>query len=154
MQLDKLTIKSQEALSQAQSQAGSRGHGAIEPAHLLGALLGQPEGATVPVLQKLGVSIDQLMGELEALLQRAPKVSGAGVQARMSDGLSRVLQRAFDEADQLKDEYVSTEHLLLAIAADPKEASGALLALVGATRDTLLQALQSVRGGARVTDQE
>ena len=152
MQLDKLTIKSQEALSEAQSQAGGRGHGTIEPAHLLGALLAQPEGATVPVLQKLGASLEALQNELEALLSRAPKVSGAGAQARMSEGLSRALERAFDEAAQLKDEYVSTEHLLLGIAADPREAAGALLQSAGATRDGLLQALQTVRGGARVTD--
>ncbi len=115
MRFDKFTIKSQEALSEAQSLAGTRGHSQIEPAHLLTALLAQPEGSTIPVLQKLGVSVEQLRGELENLLERIPKVSG-GAQPQMSSAVSRALEASFDEAEAMKDEYVSTEHLLLAIA--------------------------------------
>ena len=151
MQLDKLTIKSQEALGEAQSLAGSRGHGVVEPAHLLTALLAQTEGATVPVLQKLGLSIDALNQQLEHALEAIPKVSGAAAQPRVSEALGAALQKAFDEAQQLKDEYISTEHLLLGIAAGRDAAASALQGL-GATRENLLQALQSVRGGARVTD--
>ncbi len=152
MQFDKLTIKSQEALSAAQSLAGTRGHGAIEPAHLLRALLDQPEGATIPVLQKLGVALDPLQAGLEELLERAPRVSGASAQPRLSDATTRVLNHAFEEARQLKDEYVSTEHLLLAVAGDERDPTAGLLRKAGATRDAVLKALAAVRGSARVTD--
>ena len=151
MRTDKLTIKSQEALAEAQSLAASRGHGEIQPAHLLRALCNQPEGSTVPVLQKLGVSLDSLGGALEAVLSRLPKVSG-GAQPQISRNLSRVLEKAFAEAETLKDEYVSTEHLLLAIAGEKGEPAADVLARLGANRESILKALASVRGGARVTD--
>ena len=124
MRFDKLTIKSQEALSEAQSLAGSRGHGVIEPAHLLRALLDQGEGATAPVLQKLGVSLDPLQDALEQILSQIPKVSGAASQPRLSEATTKVLDAAFREADQLQDEYVSTEHLLLAIASHDRDPAG------------------------------
>ena len=104
--------------SEAQSQAAARGHSEIQPAHLLSALLGQPEGSTVPVLQKLGVSLDALQGELEQILEGIPKVSGRRPAPALAHATARVLEAAFQEAEQLKDEYVSTEHLLLAIAAE------------------------------------
>ncbi len=151
MRQDKLTIKSQEALSEAQNQAATRGHGVVEPAHLLRALLAQTEGVTAPVLQKLGVPLDALSAEVEQLLARHPKVTGAA-QPRLSDALSRVLERAFREADELKDEYVATEHMLLALAADTADAAGKALRTAGATRDAILKALATVRGGQRVTD--
>jgi ATP-dependent Clp protease ATP-binding subunit ClpB len=151
MRFDKLTIKSQEAVSEAQSLAGSRGHGEIQPAHLLRALLAQPEGSTVPVLQKLGVSIEGLQASLEEVLEKIPKVTG-GAQAQISPSLSRILEAAFGEAEQLRDEYVSTEHLLLAIATEKDDAAGEKLREAGANRESILQALASVRGGARVTD--
>jgi ATP-dependent Clp protease ATP-binding subunit ClpB len=151
MQFDKLTIKSQEALSEAQSIASSRGHGEIQAAHLLRSLLGQPEGSTIPVLQKLGVSVDALQGELEKIIGQLPKVTG-GAQPTLSRALSRVLEAAFAEAANLKDEYVSTEHLLLAIAAENDDPAARLLREIGAEREGLLKALASVRGGARVTD--
>jgi ATP-dependent Clp protease ATP-binding subunit ClpB len=151
MRFDKLTIKSQEALSEAQSRAGARGHSEIQPAHLLVALLSQPEGSTVPVLQKLGVALDRLRGEVEKLLEGLPKVSG-GAQPQLARGTSRVLEAAFKEAEALKDEYVSTEHLLLAIAGEKDDPAGRLLREAGASREPLLRALASVRGGARVTD--
>jgi len=97
MRYDKLTIKSQEALAEAQSNASSRGHSEIQPAHLLRALLAQPEGSTVPVLQKLGVSIERLQGDLERVLGALPKVSG-GAQSQLSRTTSRVLEAAFAEA--------------------------------------------------------
>jgi ATP-dependent Clp protease ATP-binding subunit ClpB len=153
MRLDKLTIKSQEALAEAQSLASSRGHSEILPAHLLRALLGQPEGSTLPVLQKLGVPIDLLQNEIERLIEQTPKVTG-GAQPQIGRGTSRVLEDAFREADTLKDEYVSTEHLLLAIAAATDDPAGRMLAEAGADRESLLRALASIRGGARVTDQD
>ena len=151
MKFDKLTIKSQEAVAEAQSQASARGHTAIEPAHLLRALLGQPEGSTVPVLQKLGVPIEPLQQAMEQRLEQIPKVTG-GAQPQISQALGKVFDAAFAEADKLKDEYVSTEHLLLAIAADPNDAAGNALTSSGATPDAILQALATVRGSARVTD--
>src|SRR5688572_27498375 len=151
MRFDKLTIKSQEALSEAQSLAGTRGHNEIQPAHLLRALLAQPEGSTVPVLQKLGISLEQLSGAIEQQLAAMPKVTGGG-QTQLSRATSRVLEAAFKEAEQLKDEYVSTEHLLLAIASDKSDPAGRALRDAGADREAILQALAAVRGGARVTD--
>src|SRR5262245_21551785 len=153
MRTDKLTIKSQEALAEAQSQASSRGHSEIQPAHLLRALLNQPEGSTIPVLQKLGVSIDALGSALEQVLARLPKVSG-GAQPQISRNLSRLLEKAFNEAEGLKDEYVSTEHLLLAIAGEKGEPAAEVLQKLGVNREAILRALASVRGGARVTDQD
>jgi ATP-dependent Clp protease ATP-binding subunit ClpB len=151
MRFDKLTIKSQEALAEAQSLAASRGQSTIEPAHLLAALLAQPEGSTIPVLQKLGVSVDALQAGNEQLLTGLPKVQG-GAQPRYSDATGRILEASFKEAEKLKDEYISTEHVLLSIASDKKDPAGQLLRDSGAGRDALLKALESVRGGARVTD--
>jgi len=151
MRLDKLTIKAQEALSEAVSQATTRGHGAVEPAHVLAGLLAQPEGVAVPVLQKLGVSVDALRGSLDAVLERAPRVSGAG-QPRPSPALERVLQGAGREAEALKDEYIASEHLLLAIAGEKSDPAGDVLRQAGAPHDALLKALGTVRGSTRVTD--
>src|SRR5213592_3372561 len=130
MRYDKLTIKSQEALAEAQSHASGRGHSEIQPAHLLRALLAQPEGSTVPVLQK----------------------PSGGAQSQLSRTTSRVLEAAFKEAEQLKDEYVSTEHLLLAIASEKSDPAGQALRGAGADREAILKALAQVRGSARVTD--
>ncbi len=151
MRYEKLTIKSQEALSEAQSQASERGHSVIEPAHLLGALLTQPEGSTLPVLQKLGVAVEPLQHAVDDILERTPKVTGGG-QPVLSPATSRVLDAAFGEAEALKDEYISTEHLLLALASDAKDQTGHRLREAGASRDSILKAIAAVRGGARVTD--
>ena len=151
MRLDKLTIKSQEALQEAQGQCGARGHQTLEPTHLLVALLAQPEGSTVPVLQKLGVSLDALAAEAERLLEQQPKVTG-GAQPQMGPAASRIVQAAFDEADAMQDEYVSTEHLLLAMTKDEQDVVGRTLRGAGVTYDGILQALQSIRGGAKITD--
>ena len=153
MRFDKLTIKSQEALSEAQSAASTRGHSEITPAHVLRALLAQPEGSTIPVLQKLGVSLDHLQEKIEAVLERRPKVSG-GAQPQLAASTVRILEAAFNEAETLKDEYVSTEHVLLAIASDRDDETAQALRDVGADREAILKALASVRGGARVTDQD
>ncbi|MBW2447503.1 MAG: AAA family ATPase, partial [Deltaproteobacteria bacterium] len=153
MRFDKLTIKSQEALSEAQSLAAGRGHSQIQPAHLLQALLGQPEGIAIPILQKLGVPLDSLQASVEQALEATPKVQG-GAQAQLSPATSTVLDAAFGEAEALKDEYVSTEHLLLALANAKGDAAGRALQDAGADRESILKALVSVRGGARVTDQD
>ena len=151
MRMDKLTIKSQEALAEAQSISSTRGQSEIQPAHLLRALLTQSEGSTLPILQKLGVPIDRLQSDLEKLIAGIPKVTG-GTQPQLSSRLSAAIQAGFAEADALKDEYVSTEHLLLAVAAEESDPTGRLLREAGANRESILKALVSVRGGARVTD--
>ncbi len=151
MRYDKLTIKSQEALAEAQSLATARGHSEIQPAHLLRALLAQPEGSTVPVLQKLGISLDRLQGAIETHLAQIPKVTG-GAQPQLSRATAHVLEAAFAEAEALKDEYVSTEHLLLAILGEKQDPAARALREAGAGREAVLKALAGVRGGARVTD--
>ncbi len=153
MRFDKLTVKSQEALSEAQSLATGRGHSQITPAHLLRALVGQPEGSTVPILQKIGVPIDALQAKVEQRLASLPKVHG-GAQPTLSPALNRVLEASFREAEARKDEYISTEHLLLAAADEKTDEVGALLREVGATRAAIEKALQSVRGSAPITDQD
>jgi ATP-dependent Clp protease ATP-binding subunit ClpB len=153
MRFDKLTLKSQEALSEAQSLATGRGHSQITPGHLLRALLAQPEGSTIPILQKIGVPLDALQAKLEQRLGSLPKVHG-GAQPTLSPALSRILEAGFKEAEQRKDEYVSTEHLLLAAADEKTDEIGALLREAGATRAAIDKALESVRGSAPITDQD
>ena len=151
MRFDKFTIKSQEALQEAQSSCSGRGHQVLDTPHLLVALLAQAEGSTVPVLQKLGIGIDRLGAQLEETLSQLPKVTG-GAQPQMSAGLSRVLEAAFEEAKTLQDEYVSTEHILLAMVQDDADAAGRLLRGLGATHEGILQALATIRGKSRITD--
>src|SRR4029453_967269 len=153
MRFDRLTLKAQEALAEAQSQAASRGHSQITPAHLLRALLEQPEGAVVPILQKLGVPLDGLRQQLEAVLQRLPKVTG-GAQAARAPALSKVLDAASKYAEQRKDEYVSSEQLLLALARDGDDDVRRILRDAGATPDAVAKGIESVRGNAPVTDQD
>jgi ATP-dependent Clp protease ATP-binding subunit ClpB len=149
VRMDKFTLKAQEAIAEAQELAGARGHQQIEPLHVLAALAAQKEGVVPPLLGKLGVRVDAILAEAEAELAKMPQVSGAG-QQYLSAATNEALKRAFDEAGQFKDEYVSTEHLLLALAGG-KEAAARLLAKHGATRDALLQGLVAVRGSHRVT---
>ncbi len=153
MRFDKLTIKSQEAVSEAQSLATGRGHSQITPCHLLRVLLEQPEGSTVPILQKIGIPIEGLQRSLEERLSHLPKVTG-GAQPQLSPAAARVLDAAVREADSRGDEYVSTEHLLLAIAAEKQDDAGRILADAGASRPAIERALEAVRGGAKVTDQD
>ncbi len=153
MRMDKLTIKSQEALAAAGKAAEAAGHQEVTAEHLLAALVAQPEGLVAPLLGKLGVRLEALGGELEAALGRLPKISGTGAQTYLSNELRKTLDAAEAEAGKLKDEYVSTEHLLLAIAADKRSPAGAALLAQGATREAILKALAELRGSARVTDE-
>src|ERR1700685_3791665 len=113
---DKLTVKAQQALQAAQEMGGRAGQQQIEPLHILWALLAQGDGVVPPLLEKLGVSPTGLTSEVEKQNERLPKVSGVADQY-LSKSSNEVLERAFDEAERLKDEYVSTEHILLSIAA-------------------------------------
>jgi ATP-dependent Clp protease ATP-binding subunit ClpB len=152
MRLDKLTVKAQEALQEAQSLADRNGNQEITSEHLLLALLDQPEGIVTPILQKLGAQPAAIRAELEREIARLPKVSGVSGQVYLSGRLKRTLDVAWDEAQRLKDEYVSTEHLLIALAGESEGASGRILRANGVTRDRIFQALVDVRGSARVTD--
>ena len=152
MRLDKLTIKAQEAMMEAQNIADQNGHQEIGPEHLLLALLTQGEGVVTPVLQKIGVDPRAVQSQVEAVLQRMPKISGVTGTQYISPVLKQVLDKAWDEAQRMKDEYVSTEHLLVGISESQGEAGNTLRSL-GATKDKIYQALADVRGSARVTDQ-
>jgi ATP-dependent Clp protease ATP-binding subunit ClpB len=152
LRYDKLTVKAQGALQEAQEIAARANQQQIEPVHLLAALLAQSDGLVAPLLSKLGVSPDTVSAEVRREIDRLPKVSGAAQQF-LSPASNEVLSKAFDEAAHFKDEYVSTEHILLAIANLSRDPAGALLARNGAGRDTILQALVSVRGSHRVTSQ-
>ena len=154
MRMDKLTIKAQEAVQQAQQIAERNQNVQIDVEHLLSALLAQTEGVTGPILQKLGVNIGLLAQQVESEIQRSPKVSGtADVGASLAPRLKQATNIAFAEAERMKDEYVSTEHLLLGIVADTQGPAGRLLKSHGVTPDTMLQALKDVRGTQRITDQ-
>jgi ATP-dependent Clp protease ATP-binding subunit ClpB len=149
---DRLTVKSAEALNDALAQARRAGNPLVYDTHLLLALLAQDEGIVVPILQKLGVSVTELRQNIEREIARYPKQSG-GAQPSTSRELNGVFDRAEEEARALGDEYVSTEHMLLALADAKGTESRNLLTAVGATRDALVEALQAVRGSHRVTDQ-
>jgi ATP-dependent Clp protease ATP-binding subunit ClpB len=152
LRFDKLTIKAQEALQAAQEMGARLGQQQIEPLHLLWALIAQGDGVVPPILSKLGVSPEALAKEVESKIERLPKVSGVS-QQYLSPALNDTISRAFDEAARFKDEYVSTEHLLLALASGGHDAAAELLAKNGCTHDAILQALTAVRGSHRVTSQ-
>jgi ATP-dependent Clp protease ATP-binding subunit ClpB len=152
LRMDKLTVKAQEALQAAQEMAGRQGQQQVEPLHLLGALIAQGDGVVPPLLEKLGAAPARLAAEVERQIERLPKVSGVAEQY-LSKASNAVLERAFDEAQRLKDEYVSTEHILLGIAAADRDSAGQLLARNGASHDAILQAMASIRGSHRVTSQ-
>jgi ATP-dependent Clp protease ATP-binding subunit ClpB len=152
MQLEKFTMKSQETLQGAQSLAQSKGHQQIEPEHLLKTMLNQPQGIVLSVLKKMGVEIQAIQAAVDVALDSLPRVSGAGMQIYMSSTLNQVLEKAFSIADKMKDEYVSQEHLLLAILEASHTKAGQILADHGVNKDTLLQALVSIRGNQRITD--
>jgi ATP-dependent Clp protease ATP-binding subunit ClpB len=149
---DKFTVKAQEALQAAQEMGERSGQQQIEPLHVLWALVAQGDGVVPPLLEKLGVSPTQIASEAEKQIARLPKVSG-GSQPQLSPATNKVLERAFDEAQRLKDEYVSTEHVLLAISASDKDPAGQLLVKQGAGHDAILQAMTAIRGSHRVTSQ-
>jgi ATP-dependent Clp protease ATP-binding subunit ClpB len=149
---DKLTLKAQEAMQAAQEMAARYGQQQVQPLHVLWALLAQGDGVVPPLLEKLGVSPTQLASEVEKQVERLPKVSG-GSEQYLSPEANKVLERAFEEAQRLKDEYVSTEHILLGIAAAKRDSAGEILAKHGVTHETILQAMATIRGSHRVTSQ-
>jgi ATP-dependent Clp protease ATP-binding subunit ClpB len=151
MRLDKFTLKAQEALQDTQAIARRRNHQMVEAEHLALALLEQQDGVAVAILQKVGADPGLVRGRIEEALEKLPAVEGG--EGYLSQRLLKVLDRAEDQAKKLKDEYVSTEHLLMALAHE-KSAAGEALRSVGVTPDRLLAALKDIRGGARVSSPE
>ncbi len=154
MRFDKFTIKAQEALQEAQAAAEKREQQQVEPEHLLLALLQQSEGIIPQIFQKLGVSLPTLTSKIEEALGQIPKVYGGGVgQVYISPRLKKVLDNSFQEAERLKDAYVSTEHMLLAIIEEKGGTAGRILSSQGVSRDDIYKVLMTMRGSQRVTDQ-
>ncbi len=148
---NRFTQKSEEAILAAQNLAERNGNSQVEPEHLLLALLDQGDGVVPQVLSKLNLAVGALAQQIRAEINKYPRVSGGGVQVGISQRLRTVLLRAHDELGQFGDEYVSTEHLLLAILAHASGAAQRTLQQAGLTRDALMRALREVRGTQRVT---
>ena len=152
MRIDKFTQKMQEGLQAAQNLASELRHPEVTNEHFLSALIDQTDGVTRPLLEKMGVTVDQVRNDLGKELERRPKVEGAGVDLRLANELRATLDAAEKEMGALKDEFTSAEHYLLALAGS-NVAAARLFKNAGITRDKLMQALQQVRGSQRVTDQ-
>ncbi len=153
MRFDKFTLKAQEVVQAAQQLAERYGHQQIEPEHLVRAILDQSEGVVPPLLGKIGADKGQLVQSFEAALEKIPRISGSGLgQVYISSRSKSVLDKAFSEAEQMRDEYVSLEHILLAVTQEKEGEASRLLARPGITRDTILKALVDIRGGQRITD--
>ncbi len=154
MRFDKFTLKAQEVIQTSQQLAERLGHQQIEPEHLVMAILEQKEGVIPPLLGKIGADQGQLTQSFKEALEKIPRVSGTGYgQTSISPRSKTVLDKAFAEAEQMKDEFVSLEHILLAATGEKEGESSRLLAIAGITRDTILKALVDIRGGQRITDQ-
>lgn len=153
MQFDKFTLKSQEAIQSAQQLAESIGNQEITPAHMTKAILEQPDGVVVPVLQKMGIDPSRVLALVNDQIQALPKVSGSGAsQVYVSAELKRLLDNSFSAASQMQDEYVSQEHIFLALLRDRKTNLSGQLGNLGISEQNFLQALSSIRGNQRVTD--
>ena len=153
MRFDKFTIKSQELIQNSQALASQYNHQQIEPEHLLAAMLGKPEGIAGAMLRKLGVSPDEISRAINSAVEKLPKVSGGGIgEAYLSPRAKAVLEAAFAEATQMKDEYVSIEHIFLAVAEEKQGAAAEILLRAGVTRDSILKGLLEIRGTQRITD--
>src|SRR5882672_6416175 len=152
IRFDKLTLKGQEALQSAQTHAQENNNPQVAPEHLLWALIEQKDGVVLPVLQKLGVNVQTLARDMADAIAKLPKVQGQP-ELYMSPALGRILEDALKEADQFKDEYVSTEHLLIALSNAKNEPAARLLQSHGVTKDSILKVLVSIRGTQKITDQ-
>ncbi len=156
MNLNKLTLKAQEALQASQAVVDRYEQQQIEPEHLLIAMIEQPENVVTPILKKLGVATDNLLTELEDAAKKLPKVYGSARQVYIGGRLTDILKAAQREADALKDEFVSMEHILIALAAEtsgPSTGAGPVLRKYGVSKEKILQVLKDIRGSQRITDQ-
>jgi ATP-dependent Clp protease ATP-binding subunit ClpB len=150
---DKFTVKAQEAVQRASQLASEHGNPELQPLHLLAALLEDKEGIVPPILEKIGIGPQAVLSSVYAEIDKLPKVSGESAQATLANETNKLLDHAFKEASNFKDEYVSTEHLLLAITQLKRDKAQQILAQDGATYDAILKALTVVRGSQKVTDQ-
>ncbi|MGB8259026.1 MAG: ATP-dependent chaperone ClpB [Terracidiphilus sp.] len=150
---EKLTVKSQQAVEQAQARASELGNPELLPVHLLLTLIEDREGVIPAVLEKIGAPAERLTHELNQIEQKLPRVAGAAAQPGMSQALNKVFDQAFRDAANFKDEYVSTEHLLLGVAQVKGDPARDALVAAGASHEAILKALTAVRGAQRVTDQ-
>jgi ATP-dependent Clp protease ATP-binding subunit ClpB len=153
MRFEKFTLKAQEVIQASQQLAERFSHQQIEPEHLIKSILEQKEGVIPPLLGKIGADQGQLLKSFEGALQKISRVTGGGAgQAFISPRTKALLDRAFAEAENMKDEFVSLEHMLLAATEEKEGEASRLLAIAGVTRDTILRALVDIRGGQRITD--
>ncbi|MCL5072890.1 MAG: ATP-dependent chaperone ClpB [Actinobacteria bacterium] len=152
MQFEKLTIKTQEALSRAQSIASENGHQSIEDIHLMAALLEQKDGVIISILAKQEINIEEFTKKVWDDIKKFPKISGQNIQIYLSNALNDILNSAAREAEQLKDDFISTEHVLIALS-ESKGKIGELLRQSGVTKDRVFKILVEIRGSQRVTDQ-
>jgi len=150
---DKFTVKAQEAVQRSSQLASEHGNPELQPLHLLAALLEDKEGIVPPILEKIGIGPQSVLNSVYAEIEKLPKVSGEAAQATLANETNKLLDQAFKEASNFKDEYVSTEHLLLAITHLKRDKAQQILAQAGATYDAILKALTVVRGSQKVTDQ-
>src|SRR5215471_5564532 len=151
---DKLTVKAQEAIQRANDIASEHGNPELQPVHILAALLEDQEGIVPPLLERVGLPVQAVEAQAMGAIDRLPKVSGGGAaQASLSSAANQMLEGAFKEASNFKDDFVSTEHLLLAMTKLKRDAAQEILSRSGATYDAILKALTAVRGSQRVTDQ-
>ncbi|HEV7768258.1 MAG TPA: Clp protease N-terminal domain-containing protein, partial [Thermoanaerobaculia bacterium] len=153
MNFNKLTVKAQEAIADAQNLAREAGNPELAPEHLLLALVRQEGGIVSPILNKLGVTPGIVEAEIAAEVSKFSRVGGASAEPGISSSLRKIFDAAFKSAEQFSDEYVSTEHLLLALADAKGTTASQVLRRHGVVPDAVLKALQSVRGTQRVTDQ-
>ncbi len=153
MRIDKLTIKAQESLDSAHTLASEVQSPELNVEHLMWALLKQTDGIVVPILQKLGADTEEILSSLQDVIQNSPKVQGESSEFNVSAALRSVLKNALNEATALKDEYVSTEHLLIACAESKQSKVGKILSDADVTKEKILKALVDIRGTQRVTDQ-
>ncbi|MBE9551266.1 MAG: AAA family ATPase, partial [Proteobacteria bacterium] len=153
MRFDKFTLKSQELIGKAQELTSTLGNQQIETGHFLAVMLEEPEGITRSILRKLDASPDTIANEVRAVLDKTPKISGAGAQeAYFSQQAKGMLDKAFSEASSMKDEYVSIEHILITIVQDKESEAARILTRHGVTRDAILKVLVDIRGTQRITD--
>src|SRR6202011_823776 len=152
---DKFTVKAQEAVQRANELASEHGNPELAPVHLLAALVEDREGIVPPVLEKIGIGPQAVLSDVYKEIEKLPKVSGtSGANPpSMSAQVNQLLEKSFQEADTFKDEYVSTEHMLLALTSLKRDPAQELLTRHGATHDAILKALTAVRGSQRITDQ-
>ncbi|MBS3758858.1 MAG: ATP-dependent chaperone ClpB [Desulfobacterales bacterium] len=153
MRFDKFTIKSQELIQEAHSRASSHNHQQIEPEHLLAVMLDDPNGIAGSIMRKIGITPDNINQELKSLLEKLPKVEGAAGEIYISQRTRKVLEKAFEAADQIKDQYVSIEHIFLGIVEEKQSNLAQMLSRYGVKRDAILKVLSDIRGNQSITDQ-